>query len=147
MKTEDELKAKLRKIEALYSNGATHGEQDAAKEARKRIIDRLHAAAKEEKPIEVRISLSDGWSRQLFVALCRRYEIKPYRYARQRSTTVMLRSPKSFLDGVLWPEFKALNGALVEYLSSATEKIIREEIHANAKNATVVDEVMELVQA
>lgn len=145
MKTEDELREKLRKIEALYSRGTTAGEKHAASEARKRIIERLNAIIKQEKPIEVRISLSDRWSRQLFVALCRRYEISPYRYARQRSTTVMVKLPNSFLNDVLWPEFQALNAALVEYLSSATEKIIREEIHANGKGATVVDEVVELV--
>lgn len=145
MKTEEELRDKLRKIEALYSRGTTDGEKHAASKAKKRIIERLNAIIKQEKSVEVRIGLTDQWSRQLFVALCRRYEINPYRYARQRHTTVMVKLPRSFLNDVLWPEFKALNKALVEYLSSATDKIIREEIHSNNKNATVLDEVVELV--
>lgn len=145
MNTEEELRAKLRKIEALFSNGATDGERGAAKAAKERIMERLNRVIKAERSIEVRITLNDPWSRQLFVALCRRYGINPYRYARQRSTTVMVKLPKSFLDDVLWPEFQALNAALVAYLSSATEKIIREEIHANSKNATVLEEVVELV--
>jgi hypothetical protein len=44
----------------------------------------------------MQFSMPDQWSRQLFMALCRRYGLKPYRYSRQRYTTVMLRAPKEF---------------------------------------------------
>jgi hypothetical protein len=40
--------------------------------------------------VEFRFSLADQWSRHLLVALLRRYGIKPYRYSRQRRTTVMV---------------------------------------------------------
>lgn len=145
MKTEKELREKLRKIEALFSGGSTDGEKDAAKEAKKRIVERLKLIQKREKSVEVRVPIPDRWSRQLFVALCRRYGLKPYRYARQRTTSVMVKAPKSFLNDILWPEFQALNGALNDYLSSATEKIIREEIHEKGGTALVVDEIEPLI--
>jgi hypothetical protein len=42
---------------------------------------------------------------QLFIALCRRYGLRSYRYPRMRQQSVMLWAPQSFLDKVLWPEF------------------------------------------
>ena len=48
--------------------------------------------AKTERPAEVQFTLPDRWQRRLFTALARRYGIEPYRYKRQRYTTVMLRN-------------------------------------------------------
>jgi tRNA nucleotidyltransferase (CCA-adding enzyme) len=69
------------------------------------------------------------------MALCRRYGLSPYRYRGQRYTTVMLRAPKSFIDKTLWPEYQGLRDALNEYLSEATERIIREEVYGDAREA------------
>ncbi len=79
--------------------------------------------------------LNDPWQRRLFIALCRRYGLKPYRYARQRYSTVVLRAPKSFINNTLWPEFLQIKGALDEYLNEATERIIREEVFGNSGEA------------
>jgi hypothetical protein len=59
--------------------------------------------------------LGDPWSRQLFLALARRYGLRPYRLYRQRRTTVMLTVPESFVTEVFWPEFEQLNEALTTY--------------------------------
>ena len=88
-----------------------------------------------DQPIEMQFSLPDQWSRQLFLALCRRYGLKPYRLYRQRLTTVMLRVPKRFVDQVLWPEFQELNAALVQYLNEVTTRVIREEVHRDTSEA------------
>jgi hypothetical protein len=48
-------------------------------------------------PEEIQFSMNDLWSRRVFVALLRRYGIRPYRYPRQRHTTVMARMPRRFL--------------------------------------------------
>ncbi len=79
--------------------------------------------------------LSDRWHRRLFLALCRRYGIKPYRYPRQRYSSVVLRAPKSFINNTLWPEFLQIKDALDEYLNEATERIIHEEVFGNADEA------------
>ena len=82
--------------------------------------------------------MPDQWSRKLFVALCRRYGLKPYRYRRQRYTTVLVRAPRSFIDQVLWPEFGELNQALRVYLNEVTERIIRDEVFADTSEAPEV---------
>lgn len=144
MNTESALRDKLRKIESLFSGTSSVGEKEAANEARKRIIDKLNVLKNQEKFIEIRAPIADRWSRHLFIALCRRYNIEPYRYARQRATSIMIKAPKSFIDNILWPEYQALNGALNEYLSQATEKIIREEIHANTSEPEETEPVYAL---
>ena len=135
MSLEDELRDKLRRIEALFAGATTDGERDAAYAAMERIRKRLEQAERVEKPVEMRFTLADEWSRKLFVALCRRYGISPYRYKGQRYTTVMAKAPRSFLIETLWPEFQQIHKALEEYLREATERIIREEVFKGTTEA------------
>ena len=78
--------------------------------------------------------VADG-SRQLFVALCRRYGINPFRYRRMHRQTVIVKGPRSFIEQVLWPEFRELSAALSTYLAAITEKLIREEVHGETADA------------
>lgn len=86
--------------------------------------------------------MPDQWSRHLFLALCRRYGMKPYRYYRQRRNTVMVRAPKRFLDQVLWPEFSELDQALQAYLHQVTLRVIRDEVFADASEAQEIPEAL-----
>lgn len=140
MTPEQSLREKLRKIEALFAGAATEGEKLAAGAAADRIRDRLGQVAGKEKPIEVKFSISDTWSRQLFVALCRRYGLRPFRYRRMHRQTLIIKAPKSFVEQVLWPEFEELDAALGAYLSQITERVIREEVHGETGDADEVDE-------
>jgi hypothetical protein len=140
MTPEQSLREKLRKIEALFAGAATEGEKVAAGAAAERIRDRLGQAAGKEKEIEVKFSISDVWSRQLFVALCRRYGLRPFRYRRMHRQTIIIRAPKRFVEQVLWPEFEELSAALTAYLSEITERVIREEVHGETGDADEVDE-------
>ncbi len=133
--TESLLREKLRKIEALFAGTGFAGEASAAKMAAERIRARLKEFAKTEQPVEIRFSVPDPWSRQLFIALCRRYELRPYRYPRMQRQTVIVKAPRAFLDTVLWPEFREINEALTEYLSEATARVIREEVHGDMTDA------------
>jgi hypothetical protein len=135
----ERLREKLRKVEALFAGAATVGEQLAAGEAMERIKKKLAEFGHVQKPIEFKITLADGWSRRLFVALCRRYGLLPFRRRGQRHTTVMITAPASFVDTVLWPEFQELNAALREYLEAATNRIIREEVFRDAGEAPESD--------
>lgn len=135
MTTEQELRQKLRKIAALFEGATTPGERDAAAAAIGRIRTALGAAERTEQSIEMNFRLPDRWNRRLFTALCRRYGLKPYRYPRQRYSTVVLRAPASFIDNMLWPEFLQIKNALDEYLHEATERIIREEVFGDAEEA------------
>jgi hypothetical protein len=133
MNNEAELREKLRKIYALFEGATTPGERDAAAAAINRVKMALAAEQKREQPVEMRFSLPDRWQRRLFTALCRRYGLEPYRYRGQRYSSITVRIPRSFVDGVLWPEFLEIKTALDEYLNEATERIIREEVFQNAR--------------
>jgi hypothetical protein len=133
--TEQELRQKLRKIAALFEGATTLGEQDAAAAAIERVRAALKATEQKEKSIETNFRLPDRWSRRLFTALCRRHGLTPYRYPRQRYSTVVLRAPASFINNVLWPEFLEIKSALDEYLDEATERIIREEVFRVSEEA------------
>ena len=128
MSTESQLRDKLRKIEALFAGAGTSGERLAAEAALERVRARLTELRQQDPPAELQISLSDQWSRRLFLALCRRYGLEPYRYHRQRRTTLMVRAPRRFFDQVLWPEFSELDHALQAYLHQVTLRVIREEV-------------------
>ena len=130
-----QLREKLRKLEALFAGAGTPGEKQAAEAGLERIRARLAELEQSDPAIEMQFSLPDLWSRKLFLALCRRYGLKPYRLARQRATTVMLRVPKKFVDQVLWPEFRELNSELARYLDEVTTRLIREEVHRDTSEA------------
>jgi hypothetical protein len=136
MTNEQQLREKLRKITALFEGAATPGERQAAAAAIERIRTALNAAAQTPSVVEMQFTLADQWQRRLFTALCRRYGLKPFRYKRQRSTTVMVRAPRAFLNNTLWPEFLELQEALHAYLNEATERIIREEVFRDADEAS-----------
>ena len=140
MTPEQLLREKLRKIEALFAGAATQGERVAAGAAAERIRNRLGLAAGMEKEIEMKFSISDVWSRQLFVALCRRYGLRPFRYRRMHRQSIIIRAPKTFVEQVLWPEFEELSTALIAYLPEITEEVIREEVHGETGEADEVDE-------
>lgn len=140
MTDEAALREKLRKIEALFAGATTAGEKAAAGAAADRIRERLTDAAKTETPIETKFRIPDAWSMQLFCALCRRYGLRPYRYRRQHRGTVMVKAPRSFIDRVLWPEFRELEDALTGYLADVTDRIIREEVHGEGGDADETDE-------
>lgn len=136
------LREKLRKIEALFAGAGTAGERIAAEAALERVRARLAEQQGRDPTIEMQFSLQDPWSRRLFVALCRRYGLAPYKYPRQRRQTVMLRGPRRFLDEILWPEFQELNEALVGYLEEVTLRVIREEVFADASEAPEMAEAL-----
>ena len=133
MSTDDEtrLVEKLRKIELLFARSPFPGERAAAGTAADRIPHRIRQLEKAERTIEFRFSLPDTWSKALFIALLRRYNLSPYRHRGQRRMTVMVKVTASFVNEVLWPEFQEPNGTLRAHLDSVTSSIIKRAIHAN----------------
>ncbi len=140
MSPEEQLRDRMRKIEALFAGAGTAGERMAAEAALKRVKARLAELGERDPAIEMQFTMPDQWSRQLFLALSRRYGLKPYRLWRQRRTTVMLRVPKGFVDSILWPEFTELNEALRNYLSEVTLRVIHDVVNADASEAPEMPE-------
>ncbi len=140
MTPEQTLREKLRKIEALFAGAATAGEKAAAGAAAERIRERLASISGREKREEMRFSIPDQWSRRLFIALCRRYGLDPFRYRRMHRQTIIVAMPRSFGEQVLWPEFQELNGALLAYLSEVTDRIVTQEVYRESGEAPERDE-------
>jgi hypothetical protein len=88
--------------------------------------------------------MSDLWSRKVFVSLLRRYGIRPYRYSRQRNTTVMAKVPRRFVNETLWPEFQEISKMLRAYLSEVTERVVQQVLHSDSSEAEVVEEPQQL---
>ena len=129
------LQEKLRKIEALHAGTTSDGEREATRLAAERIRGRLAELRTREPDVELMYTLPDPWTRKLFVALCRRYGLKPYRRYRQRYSTVLVIAPRTFQDKTLWPEFLALSEELEKHLSEITERVVREAIHGDVSEA------------
>jgi hypothetical protein len=137
MTDEQKLIQKLQYIEALFAGATTKGERTAASNAKDRILKKIKELEKENPPVEYKFTLGNMWSRKLFVALLRRYGIRPYRYYRQRYTTVMARVSSKFVDETLWPEFEELDKILEEYVDEITDRIIAESINADSSDVEV----------
>lgn len=137
---EDKLMEKLWCIEALFAGAKSDGERDAADRARQRIQERLRAVERADPPIEFRFPMHDMWQRRVFVALLRRYGVKPYRYSGQRYTTVMAKVPRGFVNETLWPEFLEFSRTLRSYLSEVTERIVSQVLCQDSSEAEVIEE-------
>ncbi|MGA7614354.1 MAG: hypothetical protein WBX15_04165 [Thermoanaerobaculia bacterium] len=138
----DAILDKLRKIEALFAGAATPGERAAADAARDRIRRRLDEIGKREAPEEWRLGLHNEWSRRLFVALCRRYGLSPFRYPGQKRTSIMVKGPRSFMQETLIPEFERVNRVLLQHLDEIAGEIIASAISSETRD---VDEVNDVV--
>lgn len=141
---EARLIEKLRLIETLFAGATTEGEKVAAERARQRILERLALWETEDPPVEYRFSMPDMWSRKVFVALLRRYGIRPFRYRGQRYTTVMASVSKRFVDETLWPEFRQISESLQTYLSDVTDRVVRQVIHQDSSEVEVVEKTEQL---
>ena len=132
---EEKLIEMLRKVEVLFARSTIPGERAAAGNAVERIQERLRAFEEKEKAVEYRFSIADPWSKTLFLALLRRYDLKPYRYRGQRRTSVMVRVTQSFVNEVLWPEFGQIEKILREHLRAVTQRIVSQAIHGDQSDA------------
>ncbi len=90
-----------------------------------RLQGRLDDSDRDRAPeVELKFWLPDMWSVRLFIAVCRKHGVRPYRYARQRRTTVMVRSREQEFDRVVWLEFSMLHTELESYFEDVTDHLI-----------------------
>lgn len=127
----ERLIERLRKVQQLHANPGTPGERAAAAEA----MQRLQARIDEQAPpppdeIEYKLSVPDRWDRRLLTTLLRRDGLRPYRYKRQRRTTIMVRASERQMNR-LWAEYELLSQELTFYLNEVTERVLRECVHTD----------------
>lgn len=133
-----ELREKLAKVEALFRRAGSPGERAAAGAAMDRLHGRLQGRNREDGPeAELQFSLPDMWSVRLFVAVCRKHGLRPFRYARQRRTTVMVRARERQFDRVVWAEFSRLQTELELYFQDVTDHLISHALRSDGDDSTL----------
>ena len=132
----DNIREKLEKLEALFARGATEGERAAAQAALDRLRKQRGTRAIEDA-VEFQYSLPDTWAVKIFVALCRKHGVKPYRYTRQRRTTVMVKVQKSWFEQTVMAEFATLHGELVAYFQDTVDHLIADAMKSDGDDANL----------
>lgn len=129
MNDEHRLKERLQAIEALFAGTTYDGERDAAGHARQRILERL-AQVMADAPIEWQFTLNP-YNRHLLIALARRYNLTPYRYRRQRYSTLVIRAPERFLKETFLPEYDRMAEVLEKHLTDLTQRVVAEVLNGD----------------
>lgn len=119
---------KIKKIEALIAGATSEGEKRAATLARQRVQDKLK---QNPKTVEYSLYTPDTWHKRLLLAICRKYGLKPYRYHRQKYTTVMVRVEEDFLNNVVWKEYQQYSKLLEALVDDITNDVIA-KIHVHS---------------
>lgn len=73
---------------------------------------------------EFHCTMQNDWDAALFHALLKRYGIKPYRYRKQRKSTVLVRVSKCFMDDHLWPIFNGVRAELHKRFMQLTTALL-----------------------
>ncbi len=138
MTGDEQLREKLAKVEALFRQAGSPGERAAAGAAAERLRGRLGNTDRDGGPeTELQFSLPDMWSVRLFVAVCRKHSLRPFRYARQRRTTVMVRARERSFDRVVWAEFSQLQTELQFYFEDVTDHLITRAMGSDGDDSTI----------
>lgn len=138
MSRDEEIRAKLARLEALFARGATEGERAAAGAAIDRLQARLGADAPADEPeTEMQYTFPDTWSVRIFVALCRKHGVRPYRYPRQRRTTVMVRVRQRAFEATVAAEFRTLHRELIGYFDEMVDHLIADAMRGDGNDETL----------
>lgn len=131
----DRLLEKIKKVEALIAGATTEGERNAAVLAKGRMDKkRQEELARAQK--EYALYTPDNWHKKLLLAICRKYGVKPYRYKRQKYTTVMVNINEDFLNEVLWAEYLKYSEHLEDLVEDVTNELIR-KIHGDEEETII----------
>ena len=135
---EETLRQKLAKVEELFRQAGSPGERAAAEAAIGRLHARLDKSGKDQEPeVELKFSLPDRWSMGLFIAICRKHGVRPYRYARQRRTTIMARARPGDFKRVVWGEFCQLHDELERYFEEVSDQLITRAMGSDGSDSTL----------
>ncbi len=118
------LLERIKKIEALINGATTTGEKNAALSAKDRLLEKHITKGMPKKLEEYRLYTSDSWHKKLLIAICRKHGIQPYRYKRQKYTTVMVNINPDFLNDILWPEYLEYSKHLEKLVEEITDDLI-----------------------
>ena len=141
MSIEDQLRERLRKVEALFFGAATEGEREAAGAAAERLKAKLDEAdATGRTQVRHAGSMVGQAVHRALPALW----LHSLPLCASARTTVMVKAPRQLFNDVVWRQFCELHDDLWAYLDETTERVIRETIHADAADAEIAPEPLGL---
>ncbi len=120
----------------LIEGAKTNGERTAAILAK----DRVNKKLIEKQGVELEeyaLYTRGNWHKKLLLAICRKHGVSPYRYKRQKYTTVMVRINEHFLNNVLWKEYLEYSDHLEKLVEEITNSIIR-KIHQDEEEEDII---------
>jgi hypothetical protein len=100
---EKDLIGSFHSIERKYAGRP--GNEGITDQPKEQITARLQESASAPDVEEFQCNMKHEWETFIFHALLKRYGIKPYRYRKQRKTTILVRVSKAAMNGLLWPIF------------------------------------------
>lgn len=124
----ESLLEKIKKIETLIEKTKIDGEKKAALQAKERILEKYPKLKINQNAKEYALYTQGAWHKRLLLALCAKYGVRPYRYHRQKYTTVMVNINEGFLNKVLWKEYLEYSKLLEDLVDEVTGNLIR-KIH------------------
>lgn len=124
----DHLLERIKKIEALIVGAQTEGEKNAAISAKDRILKTYPELKIDANKFEFTLHTPDNWHKKLLLSICRKYGLRPYRYKRQKYTTVMLNVNADFLNKIVWKEYLEYSDHLENLIGTITDELI-DKIH------------------
>lgn len=127
---------RIKKIEALIARAHTKGERKAAQSAKQRLLGKYPELDLQNNKREFALYTQGNWQKKLLLALCGKYGIEPYRYKRQKHTTVMVNINEHFLNEVFWKEFLEYSEQLEDLIEDLTDNLIR-QIHKPKDEAII----------
>lgn len=87
--------------------------------------------------IELQNSLPDVWSVRIFVALCRKHRVRPYRYPRQRRTTLIVRTRQISFERTVATEFRALYRESTANFDETVKHLISDAMKSDGDDQTL----------
>jgi hypothetical protein len=83
---------------------------------------------------ELQYSMPDVWALRIFIALCRKHGLRPYRYPRQRRTTVVVRANPAVFEQTVLAEFTELHRELVRYFSETVDHLLADAMRSDGND-------------
>jgi hypothetical protein len=122
MNTEQVLVDSFHSIELKHS-GLTEGGA-ANEQPADRIRARVQEAATATDIQEMQCSTKYDWDALVLHALLKRYGIKPYRYRKQRRSTILVRVSRKVMHEVVWPIYCDVTAALAARFTTVTTSLL-----------------------
>lgn len=91
--------------------------------------------------MEFKVTSDSEWEKKLFSALCKKNGFHPYRYARQKYTTTMVRVSRPVMEGILWPQYEKYTELLREMVDAIASDLIDKIYKGDQEESIVPGEI------